>query len=206
MEARSFDSEAVARRPAAAGRARLRGRLRGRDERGQGLVEYALIIALVSLASVVALGFLSGKINDIFFKSGNVLNSVDVVAAPGGTGGTGNGTGGALVAPSYVSGGSLWGCGAPSPTLGGCSDGETINVSAGVFDGNPAPDVTYQWYTNNTENASCISGFGWSAVGGETGQSYGLPGSGPGSNEVGVRITATNSEGSVTRDQCTRWG
>jgi pilus assembly protein Flp/PilA len=70
----------------------MRRRLVG-DEQGQGLVEYALIIALVSLASVVALGFLSGKINDVFFKSGNVLNSVDVVAAPGGTGGTG-GTGG----------------------------------------------------------------------------------------------------------------
>jgi pilus assembly protein Flp/PilA len=55
-----------------------------RDQRGQGLVEYALIIALVSLASVVALGFLSGKVDDIFFKSGNVLNDVEVLAAGGG--------------------------------------------------------------------------------------------------------------------------
>jgi pilus assembly protein Flp/PilA len=46
-------------------------------ESGQGLVEYALIIALVSLAAVAALGFLSGKINDIFFKSGNVLNGIE---------------------------------------------------------------------------------------------------------------------------------
>ena len=35
-------------------------------ESGQGLVEYALIIALVSLAAIAALGFLSGKINSLF--------------------------------------------------------------------------------------------------------------------------------------------
>jgi pilus assembly protein Flp/PilA len=45
-------------------------------ESGQGLVEYALIIALVSLAAVAALGFLSGKINGLFSKAGNVLNNV----------------------------------------------------------------------------------------------------------------------------------
>ncbi len=39
------------------------------DERGQGLVEYALIIALVSLAAIAALGFLSGEINDLFRKT-----------------------------------------------------------------------------------------------------------------------------------------
>ena len=46
-------------------------------ESGQGLVEYALIIALVSLAAVAALGFLSGKINGLFLKTGNVLNNVN---------------------------------------------------------------------------------------------------------------------------------
>ena len=46
-------------------------------ESGQGLVEYALIIALVSLAAVAALGFLSGKINGLFLKTGNVLNTVE---------------------------------------------------------------------------------------------------------------------------------
>ena len=65
-----------------------RGSSRARDERGQGLVEYALIIALVSLAAVLALGFLSGKINNLFSKSGNVLNNVAIAAPPGGgTGG-----------------------------------------------------------------------------------------------------------------------
>jgi Flp pilus assembly pilin Flp len=55
-----------------------------RDERGQGLVEYVLIIALVALAAVVALGFLSGKINTLFSKSGNVLNNLSI-ASGGGT-------------------------------------------------------------------------------------------------------------------------
>jgi len=50
---------------------------RARDEEsGQGLVEYALIIAIVSLGAIVALGFLSGKINAIFSKAGNKLNTV----------------------------------------------------------------------------------------------------------------------------------
>ena len=35
-------------------------------ERGQGLVEYALIIALVAILLVAALGFLSGKIGTTF--------------------------------------------------------------------------------------------------------------------------------------------
>jgi Flp pilus assembly pilin Flp len=57
-----------------------------RDERGQGLVEYALILALVSLAAIVALGFMSGKINSLFSKTGNSLNSVNIGAggAPSG--------------------------------------------------------------------------------------------------------------------------
>jgi Flp pilus assembly pilin Flp len=46
-------------------------------EQGQALVEYALIIALVSLAAIVALGFLSGKINALFSKAGNTLNTVN---------------------------------------------------------------------------------------------------------------------------------
>ncbi len=46
-------------------------------EQGQALVEYALIIALVSLAAIVALTFLSGKINQLFSKAGNTLNTVN---------------------------------------------------------------------------------------------------------------------------------
>ncbi len=58
-------------------RARSRWMELREDESGQGLVEYALIIALVSLAAIAALGFLSGEINDLFRKTGNVLNNVN---------------------------------------------------------------------------------------------------------------------------------
>jgi pilus assembly protein Flp/PilA len=125
----------------------MRRRLVG-DEQGQGLVEYALIIALVSLASVVALGFLSGKINDVFFKSGNVLNSVDVVAAPGGTGGTGG-----VEAPS---GGSAsiactgFGCG------DGLDDGETIRATTSGWSGSPT-SYTYQWQRSGTAGSADCS-------------------------------------------------
>ena len=40
---------------------------------GQTLVEYALIISLIALACVVALGFLSGKIQQLFSDAGNSL-------------------------------------------------------------------------------------------------------------------------------------
>jgi len=44
------------------------------EEKGQTLVEYGLIIAVVALGSVLALGFLSGKIQTLFSKTGNKLN------------------------------------------------------------------------------------------------------------------------------------
>ncbi len=50
---------------------------RARDEEsGQTLVEYGLIIALIALACVAALGFLSGKIQALFSKTGSQLNNV----------------------------------------------------------------------------------------------------------------------------------
>ncbi len=45
------------------------------EESGQTLVEYALIIALVAVACIAALGFLSGKIQALFSKAGNSLGS-----------------------------------------------------------------------------------------------------------------------------------
>jgi len=44
------------------------------NEEGQTLVEYGLIIAIIALGCVLALGFLSGKIQDLFSKTGNKLN------------------------------------------------------------------------------------------------------------------------------------
>jgi pilus assembly protein Flp/PilA len=45
------------------------------EETGQTLVEYALIIALIAIAAIAALGFLSGKIQSLFSKAGSSLGS-----------------------------------------------------------------------------------------------------------------------------------
>lgn len=45
-----------------------------RRQQGQGLVEYGLIIALVSVTAVLALGTLSGDINAVFTGIGATLN------------------------------------------------------------------------------------------------------------------------------------
>ena len=44
-----------------------------RDEEGQGLVEYALIIAVIAIAVIVAMVFLRGQIQSIFSNIGNNL-------------------------------------------------------------------------------------------------------------------------------------
>jgi len=44
-----------------------------RQEDGQGLVEYALIIAAISIAVIVAMVFLRDQISNIFSNIGNNL-------------------------------------------------------------------------------------------------------------------------------------
>jgi len=46
-----------------------------RDEAGQGLVEYALILALVAFAAVVAMQTLAQDINNAFVGIGSILSS-----------------------------------------------------------------------------------------------------------------------------------
>jgi pilus assembly protein Flp/PilA len=46
-----------------------------RDEAGQGLVEYALILALVAFAAVVAMQTLAADINNAFLGIGSILSS-----------------------------------------------------------------------------------------------------------------------------------
>lgn len=46
-----------------------------RQERGQTLPEYALIIALVGLGVLAALFFVAGGIDEIFRDSGNEISS-----------------------------------------------------------------------------------------------------------------------------------
>jgi len=43
------------------------------EESGQSLVEYALIVALIAVACIAALGFLSGKIQAIFSEAGSSI-------------------------------------------------------------------------------------------------------------------------------------
>ena len=43
------------------------------DEDGQGLVEYALIIAVIAIAVIVAMIFLRDQISNIFSNIGNNL-------------------------------------------------------------------------------------------------------------------------------------
>lgn len=44
-------------------------------EHGQGMVEYALIIALVSIAALIVLGLLGGQVNSVFDKVRNSLST-----------------------------------------------------------------------------------------------------------------------------------
>ena len=44
-----------------------------RDEEGQGLAEYALILALIAILTIVALLFMGGRINTLFSTVGNKL-------------------------------------------------------------------------------------------------------------------------------------
>ncbi len=45
-----------------------------KDESGQGMVEYGLIIALVAIAAIVALKALGPKISALFEKAGTELD------------------------------------------------------------------------------------------------------------------------------------
>ena len=42
-----------------------------RDEEGQGLAEYALILALIAIVAIVALIFLGGQVSKILSQVGN---------------------------------------------------------------------------------------------------------------------------------------
>jgi len=44
-----------------------------RDEEGQGLAEYALILALIAILAIVALLFLGGKIQTVLSTVGNSI-------------------------------------------------------------------------------------------------------------------------------------
>ena len=51
----------------------LRGLYVNEEAEGQGLVEYALIIAFIAVVVIVAMVFLQGKISALFSKVGDSL-------------------------------------------------------------------------------------------------------------------------------------
>ena len=66
-DGRGFDMEAVANR----GRRNFGMELIHRDEDGQGLAEYALILALIAIVAIIALIFLGGQVSKILSTVGN---------------------------------------------------------------------------------------------------------------------------------------
>ena len=44
-----------------------------RDEEGQGLAEYALILALIAIVAIIALIFLGGQVSSILSNVGNSI-------------------------------------------------------------------------------------------------------------------------------------
>jgi pilus assembly protein Flp/PilA len=51
----------------------LRGLYVNEETEGQGLVEYALIIAFIAIVVIVAMVFLRGQISNLFSRVGNSL-------------------------------------------------------------------------------------------------------------------------------------
>ena len=51
-----------------------------KDEEGQGMVEYGLIIALIAIVVIVALVALGPKIRDIFGKTNDALDAASTTA------------------------------------------------------------------------------------------------------------------------------
>jgi Flp pilus assembly pilin Flp len=136
-----------------------RGSQRLEGESGQTLVEYALIIAIVALGALLALGFLSGKINSLFSKAGNSVNGV--VVADGASGGSGGSSTGGPVDPPPVAGSVAISCAG-----GTCYNAGTLIASLTGWTGTTS--YTYTWQQNGSSGEGCGGGGGWSGVGGNS--------------------------------------
>lgn len=53
-----------------------------KDENGQGMVEYGLIIGLIAIVVIVALVALGPKIRDLFTGAGKTIDQINSSSAP----------------------------------------------------------------------------------------------------------------------------
>ena len=51
----------------------MRGKIEQLKKKGQGLVEYALILVLIAIVVILILTFLGNKVNDTFSRVGSTL-------------------------------------------------------------------------------------------------------------------------------------
>jgi len=155
------------------------------DERGQGLVEYALIIAIVSLGAVASLGFLSGKINTLFSRAGNSLNTVEIAA------GSGGGGGGDTTAPSLV-------VNFPADGATGVSMNLTYTGTCGAAAGDlPTITINVVRVAGNPDNASPYGPFTTTCSGGTWSFAQPGPGASQGlKNGRTYQVTASQSDSS----------
>lgn len=187
-------------------------------ERGQTLVEYALIIALISLSAIAALGFMSGKIQAVFSKSGNSLAAVCVSnpdgSCDGGTGGPGSPPPPPPPPPPTSPPGSVSiVCSGGIP--GTCDDGDTLTANTIGWNNGPFTSFRFVWGHNTSFQLSgdCVDdsfgGTAWTPVetdiGAATTQTYAAPQQEPGpfsggglGDSIRVQVYATNAGGEST--------
>lgn len=79
-----------------------------------------------------------------------------------------------------------------APAISGTpTEGQTLTVSDGSWNGNPTPTYTYQWKRAGV------------SIGGATTSSYLLVSADVGTNTIKCAVTATNSQGSASQDSNT---
>jgi Flp pilus assembly pilin Flp len=100
-----------------------------KNRAGQGLTEYVMMIALVSLALILLLGIFRNAVGNVYRNSRNTLNNVAVVQVDGATGGT---TTGGTTTGGTTTGGTTTG----GTTTGGTTTGGFLGFLAGIFGSN----------------------------------------------------------------------
>jgi Flp pilus assembly pilin Flp len=162
------------------------------SERGQGLVEYALIIVVVSLGVIASLTFLRNNIRGLFSTAGS---SIALGAGSGG----GSSTPPAATSPPVqgTGGQAVSAIACSTDLLFACLEPGTASVSPGTWGGTPTPGITYQWASNANVGAACnttdVTTNGWSSAG--TTQTVTLPNITQFTTvAIKVIVTATNTD------------